>query len=165
MAVRRLGSPAGLTAKKCATATPYELESEVTSIIQFTECTEEPRFNVDDVMADIEHPDGQRETDVQVLDVGPGGLAAVTAIGHDRGDQIMVTLYGFGEAVQFGAEIRGIAPLGADTAHVRTGIKIRQIDRLNAARWKRFYAEIVELNRAVWAPETSTLVQTFKARF
>jgi|GEM_PF-4731302 len=142
-----------------------ELECHVNSKIRFTDSTEQPRFNVEGVMADITRTDGARNTEAAVVDVGPGGLAALTDTSLAKGDQVTVTLSGHGELLEFAAEVRNCSLIGKDSGRQRTGMQIKQIDRLNAARWKQFYAEVVELNRAHWVPEAAELAAPIKPKF
>ena len=143
----------------------FELECHVVSKIQFTDATEQPRFNVEAVFADITRTDGFCNAEAEVVDVGPGGLAALTDSSFARGDQVTVALCGHGESLEFEAEVRNCSLIGKDSGRQRTGMQIKQIDRLNAARWKHFYAEVVERNRAHWVPEAADLAAPIKPKF
>ncbi|HTQ11746.1 MAG TPA: hypothetical protein VMI31_16920 [Fimbriimonadaceae bacterium] len=164
VAIQSLGAPPGME-EPHRSGSLYEFECHICCKITFMDATEQPRFNVEGVLVDVSRADGFLSAGAQVLDVGPEGLAVLTGIGLSKGDEVAVALSGHGERLVFSAEVRNCSPCRRDPSRQRTGMRIKQIDRLNAVRWKHFYSEVVEHNRAHWVPEAADLAAQVKPKF
>jgi hypothetical protein len=141
-----------------------ELACQLTTKIQLQACKEQPRFFVEGVIADIAAPGNELIKGVTVIDVGPGGFAAVTGRGLAKGEHVAVTILGKGLHLQCIAEVRNCIVCGGNQDYQRTGMKILEMDRINALRWKQLYTSIVESNRTSWAVGTAEVRSVVKLK-
>jgi hypothetical protein len=128
-------------------ATPVELGCDVTSEMTFKESTGQPRFCVEGACADIRSECGHRVDSATIIDIGPGGFAAMTDRHFRKGDRVAVSLFARGQLVQCLAQVRNCVANYLNTDFQRTGMQIVQMERVDALRWKQIYVAILDENK------------------
>jgi hypothetical protein len=139
-----------------------DLGCHVTTEMTLRESHGQPRFFVEGVTADILRTDGMEVEGAIVIDIGPGGLAAIVSTSFKKGDVVGVTLRNNGQVVQFEAEIRNSVVNALSAEFQRVGLQIRRMDRVDALRWKQLYLALLDSNKmhcSLSSAEVGTVVK------
>ncbi len=145
-------------------ATTVELGCNITTEMHFKEAQGQPRFCVDGMSADVVLDENSSTINAPVIDIGPGGFAAVTGRHFKKGDLVNVSLYANGQLVQCFAEVRNCIVNGLAPDYQRTGMQIKRMDRVDALRWKQLYLGILEGNKMQGATRTAEVGTVVKLK-
>ena len=141
-----------------------ELSCNITTEMAFKDGQGQPRFCVEGMSADIFGDEERESLSSVIIDIGPGGFAAVTGRHFRKGDQVRVSLYANGQLVQCTAEIRNCIVNGLNPEFQRTGMQIKRMDRIDALRWKQLYMGILDSNKMHGAMKTAEVGTVVKLR-
>lgn len=141
-----------------------ELGCNITTEMLFKDSQGQPRFCVEGMTADIIGEEDRSSMGSIVIDIGPGGFAAITGRHFRKGDQVQVSLYANGQLVQCLAEIRNCIVNGLNPEFQRTGMQIKGMNRIDALRWKQLYSGILEGNKMSGSTKTAEVGTVVKLR-
>jgi len=119
---------------------PAELSSHISGPITFRDSREQPRFFVRDIGARFS--DSTSEL-CPVLDIGPLGLSVVTDREFRKGDEISLSIHSPIHTLNCIATVRNIIAYDFQ----RVGFEIVTMDRIDAKKWARIYASVLESNK------------------
>lgn len=128
---------------------PLNLGCEILSQITSREGSNQPRFFVEGVTADITVDQDVTCEGSVVIDIGPGGFAALTMGYLRKGDIVDATLHAYGLEVTCQAEVRNTTRNALDERYQRVGYQMLAMERLDELRWKQVYNLVQEQSRAV----------------
>lgn len=126
---------------------PVNLGCEIISDMTFKEGLTQPRFCVEGVTVDLSADDELLTEGGIVIDVGPGGFAAITDLGLKKWDHADAVISAFDQTVCCRVEVRNCVRNGLDPNVQRTGMKILDMERVDGLRWKQVYNTIIDFNR------------------
>jgi hypothetical protein len=124
-----------------------DLGCHITTEMTLKDSHGQPRFFVEGVSADIMGSDGFDAQGAVVIDIGPGGLAAIVPRGFKKGDVVQVTLRSNGQIVLFEAEVRNCVVNALCNEFQRVGLQIHRMERVDGLRWKQLYTALLDGNR------------------
>jgi hypothetical protein len=124
-----------------------DIGCHITTEMSLKDSNGQPRFFVEGVSADIVRGDGYEAEAAVVIDIGPGGFAAIVPRGFKKMDSVRVTLRTNGQMVQFEAEVRNCVVNALNSMYERIGLQIQRMDRVDALRWKQLYSALLDGNR------------------
>jgi hypothetical protein len=132
------------------------LGCQILTPMTFREGVSQPRFCVEGVTADIVANEDRVTEGAVVIDIGPGGFAALTVAHLRKGDLVNVNLSAFGQTVLCQAEVRNTTRNALDARYQRTGFQILTMERVDRLRWKQVYSLVLEANKQQAAKFSTT---------
>jgi hypothetical protein len=113
----------------------------------FKDCVTQPRFCVQGLTVDLSFEGETLSEKATVIDIGPGGFAALSEIPLKKGDIVDAKLYAFEQTVCCRAEVRNCVKNALNQNYQRVGLQIMDMERIDGLRWKQVYSTILEQNR------------------
>lgn len=141
-----------------------QLTCEVSTEITFSKNSQQPRFSVEGVSADVELNGKRLASHTMVIDIGPRGLAVLVEHGIKRGEVVEVSLFYRGQVVRFEGEVRNCIGSANAILH-RVGLEIKSMNRVDAIRWKQVYISILEANKLTFSVRSAEIGRVAKLRF
>jgi hypothetical protein len=128
-------------------ASAIELSCRVSTEMAFKESSGQPRFCVEGACADLVTESGHLAESAIIIDIGPGGFAAMTDHEFQKGDRVSASVFARGHLVKCQAEVRNCVGNTLNPEFQRTGLQITRMDRVDALRWKQIYVAILDENK------------------
>lgn len=126
----------------------FEAMCEIAGEITLAECAAPPRFLVDGALVSVSGEDVTCE-DCRVLDVSPLGFSFLGALHRRKGDDLAVRIFAHGQLIQGEVEVRNCLPNLVRDGEYRLGVRLKEMNRVDALRWREFYTKILDANRLV----------------
>lgn len=127
----------------------FEATCQIAGDIGLVECPTPPRFLVDGALVSVAASDDVACDDCRVLDVSPMGFSFLGTLHRRKGDELQARLFAHGQLIQCEVEVRNCLPNLVREGEFRLGVKLKEMNRVDALRWREFYSKILDANRLV----------------
>lgn len=141
-----------------------ELACRITTEMEFHDGLGQPRFCVEGAAADLRHYGELLCIGCPVIDVGPAGFAVISDATVTKGDFVDVSISARSQLIQCRAEVRNCVVSALNSRFHRVGFQMREMDRVDALRWKQLYLDILESNKMLGLGRSVEIGTTVKLR-